>query len=298
VILCLAANPSIDRLFEIDRLRPGEVHRPESFVQVAGGKGVNVARAAAALGAEVQVLAILAGHAGRWLAEELGAAGISVDAVWVEGETRSSLSVADRAGGGLTEFYERGPEVSPGAWAELAALARERSSGRDWLTVSGSLPAGASREGYRRLSAACPLALDSTEPAPADVDLIKVNAAEAARLTGADTGSADGALTAARELRRGAAAAAVTRGDEGAVLVTEDGSALTGALDASGRYPVGSGDAFLAGLVVARAAGGGWVDATKLALGAAAANAAVPGAGRFSRDDAERLAGRAVVSSI
>jgi len=166
VILCLAANPSIDRLFEIDRLRPGEVHRPESFVQVAGGKGVNVARAAAALGAEVQVLAILAGHAGRWLAEELGAAGISVDAVWVEGETRSSLSVADRAGGGLTEFYERGPEVSPGAWAELAALARERSSGRDWLTVSGSLPAGASREGYRRLSAACPLALDSTEPAP------------------------------------------------------------------------------------------------------------------------------------
>src|SRR6476659_4209597 len=149
----MAANPSIDRLFEIDRLQPGAVHRPESFVQVAGGKGVNVARAAAALGAEVRVIAILAGHAGRWLAQELEGAGIPVDAVWVEGETRSSLSVADRAGAGRTAFYERGPEVSPNAWAELAARAAERSGGAEWMTVSGSLPPGASPQGYRDLGA-------------------------------------------------------------------------------------------------------------------------------------------------
>jgi 1-phosphofructokinase family hexose kinase len=295
----MAANPSIDRLFEVDRLRPGAVHRPESFVQVAGGKGVNVARAAAALGAEVHVLAILAGHAGRWLAQELEAAGIPVDAVWVEGETRSSLSVADRAGAGLTEFYERGPEVSgPGVWAELAARAAERSGGAEWMTVSGSLPPGASPRGYRGLGAGCPVALDSTEPSPPRVELIKLNAAEAALLTGLDTGSADGALAAARELSRGAAAAAVTRGADGAVLVAPDGSAIAGTLDATGRYPVGSGDAFLAGLVVARTSGAGWADATRLALGAAAANAAVPGAGLFQRVDAERLSGLAAVSPI
>jgi 1-phosphofructokinase family hexose kinase len=294
----MAANPSIDRLFGIDRLRPGDVHRPESFVQVAGGKGINVARAAAALGVEVHVIAILAGHAGRWLAQELEAAGIPLDAVWVEGETRSSLSVADRAGGGLTEFYERGPEVSPGAWAELAARAAERSGGAEWMTVSGSLPPGASPQGYRDLGAGCPLALDSTEPSPPRVELIKLNAAEAALLTGLDTGSADGALAAACELCRGAAAAAVTRGADGAVLVADDGSAIAGTLDAPGRYPVGSGDAFLAGLVVARAGGAGWADAARLALGAAAANAAVPGAGRFERADAERLAGLAAVSPI
>ncbi|HEU0192804.1 MAG TPA: PfkB family carbohydrate kinase, partial [Gaiellales bacterium] len=206
--------------------------------------------------------------------------------------------VADCAAGGLTEFYERGPEVTPAAWSELAALAGRRSDAGDWLTVSGSLPPGASQEGYRELTAACPLALDSTEPAPATVDLIKVNAAEASRLTGLDTGSGDGALAAARELCRRAPAAAVTRGGEGAVLAAEDGSALTGTLDARGRYPVGSGDAFLAGLVVARAAGAGWADATRLALGAAAANAAVPGAARFSRDDAEQLAARATVRPI
>lgn len=293
----MAANPSIDRLFEIDRLRPGDVHRPESFIQVAGGKGVNVARAAAALGADVHVLAILAGHAGRWLLQELEAAGIPVDAVWVEGETRSSLSVADRASAGLTEFYERGPQVPPAAWAELAGLAAGHV-GADWLTVSGSLPPGASAEGYRGLEPGCPLALDSTEAPPPRVDLVKVNASEAARLTGIDTAAQDGALTAARRLAEGAAAAAVTRGADGAVLVAPDGSALAGTLDAAGRYPVGSGDAFLAGLVVARAGGAGWGDATRLALGTAAANAAVPGAGRFERGQAERLATLAAVNAI
>ena len=46
VILCVAANPSIDRLFTVERLVPGSIHRPAEFAQVPGGKGLNVARAA------------------------------------------------------------------------------------------------------------------------------------------------------------------------------------------------------------------------------------------------------------
>jgi lysophospholipase L1-like esterase len=53
VIVCFAANPSIDKLFEVDRLVPGAIHRPLAFVQTAGGKGLNVARAAHALDADV-----------------------------------------------------------------------------------------------------------------------------------------------------------------------------------------------------------------------------------------------------
>ena len=296
--LRMAANPSIDRLFEVDRLRPGAVHRPESFVQVAGGKGVNVARAAAALGAEVQVLAILAGHAGRWLAQELEAAGIPVDAVWVEGETRSSLSVADQAGAGLTEFYERGAGGRP--WrlgragrASRGAQRRRRVDDGIRLAAAGRLAAGLPRP-RRRLP--CGARHHRAVAAARRAD--QAERRRGGALTGLDTGSADGALAAARELSRGAAAAAVTRGADGAVLVADDGSAVAGTLDAPGRYPVGSGDAFLAGLVVARAAGAGWADAARLALGAAAANAAVPGAGRFERVDAERLAGLAAVSPI
>ena len=118
MIVCLAANPSIDKLFEIERLVKGDIHRPASFLQVAGGKGLNVARAAVALGAEVTAVPLLRGHAGTWLQEQLQAEGVAATPVWVHGENRSSLSVADRETGGLTEFYEHGA-VIPAVGAEV-----------------------------------------------------------------------------------------------------------------------------------------------------------------------------------
>ena len=51
----MAANPSIDRLYELERLTPGAIHRPRLVLSVAGGKGLNAARAAASLGAGVEI---------------------------------------------------------------------------------------------------------------------------------------------------------------------------------------------------------------------------------------------------
>src|SRR3954447_23894384 len=87
MIVCLAANPSIDKLFEIDRLVKGDIHRPQGFVQVAGGKGLHVARAAHALGADVTAAALLRGHAGGGLEEQLAAEGVRGAYVWTHGET-------------------------------------------------------------------------------------------------------------------------------------------------------------------------------------------------------------------
>jgi fructose-1-phosphate kinase PfkB-like protein len=62
-----------------------------------------------------------------------------------------------------------------------------------------------------------------------------------------------------------------------------------------GRYPVGSGDAFLAGLVTALDRGDGWEDALRSALGAGAANAEMPGAARLDPDRARALASQAEI---
>ena len=35
MIVCLAANPSIDKLFEVDRLIKGDIHRPLGLVATA-----------------------------------------------------------------------------------------------------------------------------------------------------------------------------------------------------------------------------------------------------------------------
>jgi len=290
VILCVAANPSIDRLFAVDGLVPGAIHRPTGFVQVAGGKGLNVARAAARLGGEVRAAALLGGHAGRWIADELAEEGVELEATWAEAETRSSLSVAG-ADEGLTEFYEHGFPVTAGEWAAFASMVAGLAAGSAWMTLSGSLPPGAPPEGYVGLVPLTRTALDSRA---AGIDarpaVVKLNEAEAGV-------GPDGALAAARGLHeRSGGAAIVTRGRAGAVLVTPDGDAMAGSLDADGAYPVGSGDAFLAGLVVALDRGAGWPDALRAALGAGAANAAVPGAGRLDRANAERLADQARIT--
>jgi sugar/nucleoside kinase (ribokinase family) len=106
----------------------------------------------------------------------------------------------------------------------------------------------------------------------------------------------------AAELRRRVGgeghAVAVTLGADGAVLVDPDGRAWIGPALASGPYPVGSGDAFLAGLIVGLERGRPWAEAMVLALASAAANAELPGAGKLDPARAEALAAQAEVRPL
>ncbi|HEY5430803.1 MAG TPA: PfkB family carbohydrate kinase, partial [Solirubrobacteraceae bacterium] len=77
-----------------------------------------------------------------------------------------------------------------------------------------------------------------------------------------------------------------------------DGGAWHGAVSARGRYPVGSGDALLAGLLTALAAGEPWLRAAAIGLGAAAANAELPGAGRLDPQRARELAAAARIVAL
>ena len=307
--MCVAANPSIDKLFEVGRLVLGDIHRPTGFVQTAGGKGFNVARAAHSLGADVRVAAILRGHAGRWLEETLQAEGIGGAFVWTHGENRSSLSVADRDSGTLTEFYEHGPDTPVAVWPEFVDAASRLFRPGSWLTISGSMPRGLPEGGYRDLvaearAAGMRVALDAEGEAlrlamETGPEIVKVNVAEALGLLRVPVGGRDDVLAACTKLRELAGGAGhagiVTRGADGVTVAAPDGAGYEGVLFERGRYPVGSGDAFLAGLVVALERGEPWPTAVRLALGAAAANAAVPGAGTLDASRVGDLAARADV---
>jgi 1-phosphofructokinase family hexose kinase len=312
MILCVAGNPSIDKLFEVDRLVEGDIHRPEHFAQLPGGKGIHVAQVATALGAKAVATGILAGHAGRWLDEELGAEGVSTRFAWSAGETRSSLSVADRETGRLTEFYESGTPVSTDAWRELEAIVSGLLEDASWLALAGSLPPGAPDDGYARLissarRAGVAIAVDSRgDPLARSIDahpeLVKINAHEAGELLGRSISSIEEAHDAALAIHRRADgnghATVITVGEQGVVAIDPAGTARHARTQARGRYPVGSGDALLAGLLVALERGDPWSQALGLALGAAAANAESPGAGRLDPARARELAAQAEMTDL
>jgi 1-phosphofructokinase family hexose kinase len=312
VILCLAGNPSIDKLFEVDRLAPGEIHRPQHFVQLPGGKGIHVAQVSAALGQPVVVTGLLAGHTGRWISETLAEQGVHGHFAWGRGETRSSLSVADREDGGLTEFYEDGTEIEPDEWQAVREIVLGLLPTASWLALAGSLPPGAPVDGYAELIAAArdagvPTAVDTraaalkrvVESRPA---LVKINIHEAAELLGRTIDGEAEVRECVGEIRSRAGgeghAVAITLGERGALLVDPDGLTWRGSCRARGPYPVGGGDTFLGGLLVGLMRGAQWSEALRVALGAAAANAEIPGAARFKADRARELAAQAEVRQV
>ncbi len=328
MIVCVAGNPAIDKLFQVDAVRPGEIHRPDAFVPLPGGKGIHVAQVATALGADAIATGILGGHHGRWLSETLADEGVPGVFAWAAaGETRSCLTVADRATGGLTEFYEDGIRATPDDWAQLARIVDELlAHGPSWLAMAGSVPAAPGVEGYAQLvraarAAGVRSAVDSrgqdlARALESGPDLVKINAAEACELLETPRiKSIAQAHEAAQAVRRRAGqdhpvAVVVTLGEEGMVLIDPAGDAWHGAVAAHGDYPVGSGDAFLAGLLTALADdpadetadetadeppddAGAWAPAATLGLGAAAANAEIPGAARIDPARARQLAAAA-----
>ena len=307
-IVFVAANASIDRLHEVDRIEIGGIHRPDRVVAVQGGKGLNAARAAAALGATATAVAIVGGRAGEWIADRLAAIGLEVSLVRTQSETRTCLSVLERSTGILTEFYEPGVSIEPGTWSRLEeAVARELSGGDvGAVTLSGSLPPGAPTDGYARI-----IRLAAEQDVPTFVDahgrelemaiaaypsVVKVNAAEAGSAAGLEVVGPADAIRAGRSiLDRGAGAVVVTLGAEGAIVVDGEAKWLLRGLATGGPYAVGSGDAFMAGMAAALVDGTRLVEAARLGIAAGIANTRMPGAGELDPAAARRAIDEVVI---
>jgi 1-phosphofructokinase family hexose kinase len=316
-LVCVSLNASVDKVAAVDRLSPGEIHRPDILSVVPGGKALNVARPAATLGMPVRAIVVLGGHAGDWMYAALRARGIATRVVHGTGETRTCLSVLDRADGTLTEFYEPGLTIDASAWAAVETALRSELAddpSGSLVVLAGSLPPGAPDDGYARLAttvgnAGARVVIDAdrsalVEALAARPWLVKVNAREATDAVGLGGAAVSGgvaapggtvvegtAVEAARLIRaRTGGVVLVTRGVAGAVLVDEAGVVWRiGGPPERGRYPVGSGDSLLAGLAVALAAGFPLLEAARRGVAVGAANALVPGQGELDPADAERM---------
>lgn len=303
MITAAVLSPSLDISYEVDGFTVGEIHRPALVQRCAGGKGLNMARAARRLGASVQTVPVLGGAVGELLASLLTEEGIPATAVANAQETRICVSVAGArsSDGVMTEVYQRATPLADGVLAEVAAvLERVLTPPTGWLALSGGLPAGtAPEEVAEMLSRArrrgVAVAVDCYgELLPrllqVGVDLVKVNRVEAAGLLGA--GACEVGLV---ELTSGLAAAAgcpvvVTDGAAGSVLHQDGRTWVVAASERRGQHPVGSGDSYLGGLLAGLEEGRTLLEAVRLGAGAATANALLPGPGRLEPGLAREIA--------
>jgi 1-phosphofructokinase family hexose kinase len=303
VIVTVTMNAALDRTLTVPNFQRGQRHRASGGLTLAGGKGINVARALKRLGVPVIATGLTGGRTGTRIVEELTAEAILNDFVRIGDESRTSTAVVDPTANTYTEINEWGPQVE----AEELDILREKlhylANAADTFVFSGSLPRDVDDDFYadmiRDLNRRGVSTVLDSEGEPlrlgtgAEPFLVSPNQREAESLVGQEFHEDQDfivALDAVAEL--GARNVLITQESGCFAFLRAEREvkrlrAVAPRIEAVSS--VGSGDVLLAGFLAARYADKPIEDALRAAVGAGAAATLEVGAGRFDPREASRL---------
>jgi 1-phosphofructokinase/tagatose 6-phosphate kinase len=312
LILTVTLNAAIDRTVAVPNFRLARRHRAVESRTVAGGKGINVARALSLLGRPVIAAGFVGGPTGIRVLEQLREESVLTDFTRIAAETRINLAVIDPTSGDQTEINERGPAVSAEEVKRLFERIGYLAGGAKICVLAGSLPPGAGDDLYARLIGdlgrrGVPVVLDAEGEAMmagirAGASMVTPNEREAEELVGQEFADGGDVAQGLHELvRMGAAEASITRPDGCVAAVGEGSERRLLEVHTEPLEPVstvGSGDAYLAGYVAARYDGRSAEDCLAYGVACGAESTQHFGAGTVDRHQVERLVGEVAVHDL
>ena len=303
MIVTVTLNAGLDRTLTVPNFQRGQRHRASQGLTLAGGKGINVARALKRLDVPVVATGLAGGRTGTRIVEELTAEAILNDFVRIADESRTSTAVVDPTAGSYTEINEWGPRVEPDELVMLLDKLAYLSRGADMVVFAGSLPRGvqdtfyaeAIRDLHRRNvrtvldSEGQPLRLG----AEAEPFLVSPNQSEAEGLVGHEFRDEEDCINALERIAdMGPRNVLITSEAACFGLFREERRRVMYRAQAARVEPVsavGSGDVLLAAFLAARFAERPLDEALRSAVAAGAASTVELGAGRFDPREAARL---------
>jgi 1-phosphofructokinase/tagatose 6-phosphate kinase len=304
VIITVTMNAALDRTLTVPNFLLGQRHRASQVLSLAGGKGINIARALKRLDVPVVATGLAGGRTGVRIVEELTAEAILNDFVRIGDESRTSTAVVDPTANSYSEINEWGPAVSPEELELLHEKLLYLARGADTVVFAGTLPREVSLGFYadsirelKRLGVRT--VLDSEgEPlrlgAAAEPYLVSPNQVEAEGLIGQELTEEQEVVQALEDIAElGPRNVLITQSSGAFALLREERSAKR--YRATAPYvealsAVGAGDVLLAGFLAALFEGRQPEEALRAAVGAGAASTLEIGAGRFEPREAGRLA--------
>jgi 1-phosphofructokinase/tagatose 6-phosphate kinase len=303
VIVTVTLNAALDRTLTVPNFQRGQRHRASQGLSLAGGKGINVARALKHLDVPVVATGLAGGRTGMRIVEELTAEAILNDFVRIADESRTSTAVVDPTGGSYTEINEWGPQVEPEELAMLLDKVDYLARGADFVVFAGSLPRGVEDDFYaeaiRDLNRRQVRAVLDSEGQPlrlgaeAEPYLVSPNQREAEGLVGQELNDQEDFMMALDRIADLGARNVLITGEAGCFgLFREERRRVFFRAEAPRIEPVsavGSGDVLLAGFLAARVAEEPLEGALRRAVAAGAASTFEVGAGRFEPREASRL---------
>jgi 1-phosphofructokinase family hexose kinase len=312
LIVTVTLNAAIDRTLTVPNLQLGQRHRASQGLTLAGGKGINVARALKRLEVPVVATGLAGGRTGTRIVEELTTEAILNDFVRIADESRTSTAVVDPTSAKYTEINEWGPDVSEEELAMLLDKINYLARGADLVVFAGTLPRGVRESFYanaiRDLNRRNVRAVLDSEGQPlrlgveAEPYLVSPNQREAEGLVGQEFNDDEDYLMALDRIAdMGARNVLVTAEARSFGLFREERKRLVFRADAPDVEPVsavGSGDVLLAAFLAARVSERSLEDSLRHAVAAGAASTLELGAGRFEPREASRLLGSIEVREL
>lgn len=308
MILCLNLNAAIDKTIVVSSFEINKIHRPESVLTLAGGKGCNVARALKILREIPVVSGWVGGFAGQFIETELHREGVQTDFVHTDFESRTCTSILDHEKQTMTEIYELGESVPLRKINELRDHILKVIGQYKAVTLSGSLPPGVPFSFYADLIKIARnenvlTFLDTSGEAlrkgiEAAPFFVKPNEAEAKSLLGVEQNdSLDFAQAAAEISKRYETNVLLSLGANGAVAAQAEEIFIVKSPSVEAKSAVGSGDCMLAGVTYGFLQGLSFEEAISCGVAAGTANTLTIGAGQFKIEDFEWLRDQIQVSS-
>ncbi len=308
-ILTITLNPAVDVYTSIARIEPVHKLRCDAERRDPGGGGINVARVISRLGGDVNAMFTAGGPIGDYLQRLVSAEGVKSSVVTIAGVTRESFTVRETATGSEFRFVLPGPSVTAAEFEACLDTIGKANAPR-YVVASGGLPPGAPEDTHARIArmakalgarvvldvAGQPLRLALKE----GVHLVKPNLRELSDLVGEPLGDERAALVAARGLIASGQAeiVALSRGSDGAMIVTVDEAWIAPAVQVPVASSVGAGDSFLGGLIWSLDRGDALRTAFAYALAAGAAALLRPGTELCRAEEVMNLAQRAEVRPL
>ena len=312
MIVTVTLNAALDRTVTVPNFQRGHRHRASQGLTLAGGKGINIARALKRLGSPVVAAGLAGGRTGTRIVEELTAEAILNDFVRIADESRTTTAVVDPTSSSYTEIVEWGPHVEPEELEMLMEKLHYLANGAEAVIFAGSLPRGVQdgfyAEAIRDLKRRNVQSVLDSDGQPlrlgteAEPFLVTPNQPEAEGLVGQEFSDDDDFLMALDAIAEMGAQNVLITHEAGCVgRFREDRRvrrfrALAPRLEALSA--VGSGDTLLAGFIAARVAGSSTEDSLRNAVAAGAVSTLEVGAGRFEPRELGRIAAEVRVEEL
>jgi len=293
-VLAVCLNPALDREFVIDHftLNKLSVVRNENNHMSPGGKGVNVAVILAKYGVSSVVSGFVGGYVGHMLISELRKIGplISTSFVNIRDDTRENIAIEDTVNHTLTEINSEGPVINQDSIDIFLKRFEVLVQKVQTVVISGSVPKGVDYSIYGELTKIAKRynktvfweARDEVINASMKValpDVIKYDMRQSENILGRNLNNEGEYVSAARDF--------IKNGAKLVILSYKTIYNFVGTVDGVWKFSprveidhsrlLGSGDTFVAGMILAQLDGKCCLDMARYGYAAAVAKTAYMG---------------------